>query len=114
MNGQGKKPNQIKKLMRLETQRDLHGRKLGTVLLTPLSYKELKICGLAYVDDTDILASARGQNDPEIIFHKMQEIINCWEGVAKRYRRGNKGRKVLVVFDSLQLDRGWNLDIWTQ
>ena len=60
----------------------LHEKDYSTNFLSPLTYKELKICGLAYVDNTDMLATSQN-NDPVQTVEKMQDIIDSWEGVAK-------------------------------
>ena len=41
------------------------------------------MCGFAFVDDCDLLASADGTNDPNVTLDKMQEVIATWEGAAK-------------------------------
>ena len=49
----------------------------------PISKKARELCGFAFVDDCDLLATADGKNDPNVTLDKMQEVIDTWEGVAK-------------------------------
>ena len=51
--------------------------------MTPVKGETLELGGFTFVDDADILADANGKNDPQVTLKKMQETINCWEGVAK-------------------------------
>lgn len=50
----------------------LHKKNYRTSFLTPISYKEEKLCGLAYVDDTDMLVAIPETNDPEKTVERMQ------------------------------------------
>ena len=61
----------------------LHKRGLETSFKTPMSKEVLKLCGFAFVDDSDIVADAEGRNDPKLTLNSMQRTIDCWEGVAK-------------------------------
>ena len=61
----------------------LRDRGLTTPIIAPISKSTANLSGFAYVDDTDIIAAAGHQNDPDATIRKMQETINCWEGLAK-------------------------------
>ena len=55
---------------------------LDTSLFTPLSKKELKMAGFAYVDDSDIFV-CRMDEDIESLITKMQRLVEHWELAAK-------------------------------
>ena len=62
----------------------LHNQGLSTTFTPPISATNpLDICGFAFVDDSDIIASGEGRNDPMATIKNMQETIDWWEGVAK-------------------------------
>ena len=61
----------------------LHKRGLATDFTTPITNEVMKLCGFAFVDDSDIVASSGGSNDPITTIKNMQTNIDCWEGVAK-------------------------------
>ena len=56
---------------------------LQTHFQAPISQEELDICGFAFVDDTDLISALGNLNDPDATMKKMQEVVDCWEGVAK-------------------------------
>ena len=56
---------------------------LETHFTSPISQIELDLCGFAFVDDTDLIAAMGNANDPDGTMEKMQEVVDCWEGVAK-------------------------------
>ncbi len=43
----------------------------------------MKTCGFAFVDNSDIIASSGYGNNPTHTLEKMQQAIDCWQGVAK-------------------------------
>lgn len=55
----------------------------GSRIISPITNKENKLIGFAFVDDTDILASTPNQNDPDQTFELMQQTIDYWEAAAK-------------------------------
>ena len=55
---------------------------IATRMLSPITKDELELAGFAFVDDADIITMS-DSNDPKETLKKMQEAINCWEGVAK-------------------------------
>lgn len=60
----------------------MHKRGKVTQFYTPISINSLELSGLSYVDDADMFADAEGLNSPETTLHKMQETVDCWQGVA--------------------------------
>ncbi len=58
-----------------------HG--LQTHFSTAISQEELDLCGFAFVDDSDIIASAGNYNNPDATMTRMQEVVDGWEGSAK-------------------------------
>ena len=59
---------------------------LTTSFQAPISKEDLKLCGFAFVDDTDLLQACGTQkhhNNPEFTMQKMQESIDTWEAAAK-------------------------------
>jgi exonuclease III len=61
----------------------LHSRNCATSFTSPMSKNTTKICGFAFVDDSDIIASSGNNNTPIHTLRKMQTAIDCWQGVAK-------------------------------
>jgi hypothetical protein len=61
----------------------MHKKGLGTNFQAPISKEELELCGFAFVDNSDIIATSRHQNNPDETVTQMQRTINCWDGVAR-------------------------------
>jgi exonuclease III len=61
----------------------MHQKGLGTNFKAPISKEELELCGFAFVDDSDIIATSGHQNNPDETVTQMQKTINCWDGVAR-------------------------------
>jgi hypothetical protein len=61
----------------------MHQKGLGTNFQAPISKEELELCGFAFVDDSDIIATSGYQNNPNETVLQMQKTINCWDGVAR-------------------------------
>ena len=49
----------------------------------PISKEELHLCGFAFVDDSDIIATSNNVNNPEHTVKIMQETLDAWEASAK-------------------------------
>ena len=61
-------------------------RGLTSHFILPISKKSLDLCGFTYVDDTDLIQSLgthQFSNNPDATLEKMQQSVDCWEGVAK-------------------------------
>ena len=79
----------------------------SSFIITPLSKKELKVCGFAVVDDTDLIATSDSNNAKEA-HRKMQEMIKDWDEVARvtgGALKANKSWCWIVEFD-------WNKGYW--
>ena len=64
----------------------LKKKDLTTTFASPISREQLKLCGFAFVDDTDLLQAAgthQNHNNPDFTMEKMQESIDTWEAAAK-------------------------------
>ena len=60
-------------------------RGLTTHFCLPITKESLSLCGFSYVDDTDLIqamGTTSTSNNPEETIQKMQESVDCWEGVA--------------------------------
>ena len=63
----------------------MRNKGLTTRLCTPISRQTIELGGFAFVDDTDLFQAAGSHqilNNPEFTVQRMQEAINCWDGVA--------------------------------
>ena len=86
-------------------------KKLGyaSTLSCPISHQQMKLCGFAFVDNSDIIATSNTVNDPESTLQQMQHTLDCWESVAKTTGGAIKAEKswsYLVYFT-------WNKGIWS-
>ena len=61
----------------------LKKRNLVAKFSRPISAKELELCGFAFVDDSDIIATSNNVNDPQATITKMQHTLDAWEAAAK-------------------------------
>ena len=64
----------------------LKKKRLTTSFVSPLSKEHLKLCGFAFVDDTDLLQASGGQhnrNNPDDTMERMQQSVDAWEAAAK-------------------------------
>ena len=61
----------------------MHKRGASTQIMSPLTRSEIDVCGFAYVDDTDLIASSQNINDTSDATKKMQRTVNEWEAVSK-------------------------------
>jgi hypothetical protein len=61
----------------------LHYRGCSTSFTSPITHDNIKTCGFAFVDDSDIIASSGHSNNPLHTLSQMQKSIDCWQGVAK-------------------------------
>ena len=59
----------------------MRSKGFGLTLLTALSWEALVIAGFAFVDDTDLIHSARHPNtSSEQVLQESQEALDTWEG----------------------------------
>ena len=56
----------------------LREHNFGVKFCTSISKLTFRLCGFAYVDDSDLIADGETADSTH---HKMQETINCWEGL---------------------------------
>ena len=61
----------------------LKKRGLDSKIVAPISGEQMKLCGFAFVDDTDLIASSGRANNRDLTVQRMQKSIDCWEGTAK-------------------------------
>lgn len=87
----------------------LKRRNLVSIFSRPLTKQELKLCGFAFVDDSDIIAMSDNVNDPAHTVQRMQETLDCWEATAKvtgGALEPNKSFGYLIYFQ-------WNKGKWS-
>ena len=71
---------------------------LTTTFSSPISKQVLKLCGFAFVDDTDLLQATGtkiNRNDPEDTMQRMQRSVDQWEAAAK------------TTGGSISVDKSW-------
>jgi hypothetical protein len=61
----------------------LHSKGCATTFNSPMTKSNIKTCGFAFVDDSDIISASGHNNNPIHMLNRMQKAINCWQGVAK-------------------------------
>ena len=61
----------------------LKKRNLVAKFSRPITKEELEICGFAFVDDSDIIATSNNTHDPVLTLTKMQQTLDQWEAAAK-------------------------------
>ena len=61
----------------------LRKRNLVSTISRPISKEQLQLCGFAYVDDSDIIATSNNVNDPNATIMQMQQTLDTWEESAK-------------------------------
>jgi hypothetical protein len=55
----------------------------ATSFTSPITQDTTKICGFAFVDNSDIIASSGGNHNLLHTLERMQSAIDCWQGVVK-------------------------------
>ena len=60
----------------------LRSRGSSSKIVSPLTGSVTDICGFAFVDDTDMIATTKNNNELEVT-KRMQQIIDEWEAIAK-------------------------------
>ena len=79
-----------------------------TFFRTAISGKEIRIVGYAFVDDTDLIQTAKEGENVDQVLNKMQKALNLWEGLIK-----NTGGALAV--DKCRwwgIDFEWNQGTW--
>lgn len=61
----------------------LKKRNLVTTFTCPVSKQALQLCGFAFVDDSDIIATSNNVNNPYHTLKQMQATLDSWEASAK-------------------------------
>ena len=56
---------------------------LVTKFSRPITKRVLEICGFAFVDDSDIIATSNNVNNPYHTLQQMQQTLDSWEVSAK-------------------------------
>ena len=75
---------------------------------TAISRKEIRIVGYAFVDDTDLIQTAKEGENFDQVLNEMQKALNLWEGLIK-----NTGGALAV--DKCRwwgIDFEWNQGTW--
>ena len=54
----------------------LHDKGLETSIITQISKEQLKVCGFAFVDDSDIITDADYAHSLELTMERIQTIID--------------------------------------
>ena len=51
----------------------LHNKGLAAYITSPISKEQLELCGLIYVDDSDMIADSGYTNNPELTLERMKK-----------------------------------------
>ena len=66
----------------------------GTFFQTFISRKPIRIVGYAFVDDTDLIQTAKDGETFDDVEKEMQDALNLWEGLIKKHWRRTGGRQM--------------------
>jgi hypothetical protein len=61
----------------------LHNAKLASQIIGPITGETVSLCGFAFVDDTDLIATCNTANSVTATMEKMQKVVTKWCGVTK-------------------------------
>jgi hypothetical protein len=61
----------------------LHNANLASQIIGPITNETVSLCGFAFVDDTDLIATCNSANSVTETMKKMQQVVTKWCGVTK-------------------------------